>query len=93
MNDLQAFKKAIKMQREFSRLYDENPIVSLNPTSVHLELGFFNTLVNQGVIFNVKKKRDNHNQVIHLTGQVDSGDEVVGVDKNGYKEKARKNNE
>ena len=84
MNDLQVLKKAIKIQREFNKLYSESPVIAINSYDIHLELGFFNELAGLGIITNVKKERDDRNKVIHLTGKVDSGDAVVAVDREGY---------
>jgi len=87
MNDLQVLKKALKIQKEFSKLYEESPVIATGPHYVHLELGFFNELVDRGIIFNVKKKRDDRNKVIHLKGKVDSGDIIIAIDRDGYKAK------
>jgi len=85
MDDLQVLKKAIKIQKEFSELHNESPVVAISSYDIHLRLGFFNKLANRGVIFNVKKERDDRNKVIHLTGEVDSGNIIVAVDTDGYK--------
>jgi len=90
VGNLQAFKKAVKLQREFRDLYENHPITSLNPDNVHLGLGFFNELVGKGIIYNVKKKRDDVNKVVHLTGQINSGDVIIAVDSDGYKKEKNK---
>jgi len=87
MNDLQALEKAIKIRKEFSELRNEIPVIAISDYDIHLKLGFFNELVGRGVIFNVKRERDDRNKVIHLTGRVDSGDIIIAVDIDGYKAK------
>jgi len=78
-------KKAIKIQREFSELYNESPVIAINSYNIHLELDFFNELAGLGIITNVKKERDNRNKIFHLKGQTDSGNIIIAVDRGGYK--------
>jgi len=87
MNELQVLKEAIKIRKEFSKLYSKSPVIAIDRRYIHLELGFFNELVDLEIISNVKRERDDLNKVVHLTGKFVSGDIIVAVDRDGYKAK------